>query len=105
MIWARLRKEVDEQRATLRWIPHFFREHFDPKCKTLQKAFDDILERFKFRLQDLEQSESQLRDHLAVEGTSKSIHMAEMSIRESKRVMLRTATSMRSAIQMLTLSK
>ena len=89
IIWARLRKDVDEQRTTLRWTTRFFRKRFEHKDKNLQEAFDDIMERFTFRVQDLEQSESQLRDHLAAEGARKSIYMAEMSIRESKRVMLR----------------
>jgi hypothetical protein len=87
--WTRLRRELDEQRTTLRWIGRFFRKHFDDEHKDLQAAFEDIKERFTLRVQDLEQSESHLRDHLAAEGINKSYHMAEMSIRESKRVMLR----------------
>ncbi|KAH6865932.1 hypothetical protein BKA58DRAFT_229750 [Alternaria rosae] len=90
-IWIRVRMELDEQRTTLRWMIQFFREHFNHLDEDLQAALNDIMERFKFRVQDLEQCESQLRDHIAAEGTSKSIHMAEMSIRESKRVMLLTA--------------
>ena len=105
LVWTRLRNDVDQQRTTLRWITHFFRKHFDYSNQDIQAAFNDTMECFKLQLQDLEQSESQLRDHLAVEGTSKSIHMAEMSIRESKRVMLRTAIFMRSPVQTLTLSK
>ena len=97
-IWARLRNDVDDQRTTMRWITRFFRKHFDYSDQAVQAAFDETMECFKFRLQDLEQSESRLRDHLVDEGTSKSIRMAEMSIRESKRVMLRTATFKRSPI-------
>ena len=102
--WTHLRMEVDAQRTTLRWITRFFRKYFDYSNQDIQAAFKDTMECLTFRLQDLEQSESQLRDHLAVEGTSKSIHMAEMSIRESKRVMLRTATCMHSPMQTLTVS-
>jgi len=105
MIWARLRKDIEEQRTTLRWITRFFRKHFDHKNQNLQEAFDDIMERFKYRVQDLEQSESQLRDHLAAEGTIKSIQMAEMSIRESKRVMLCMFHSQSSLVYLLTALK
>jgi len=93
MTWARLRNDVDEERTTLRWINRFFRKNFDCSNEDIRAAFDETMECFKFRVQDLEQAESWLRDHLAVQGTSESIHMAEMSIRESKRVMLRMYNS------------
>jgi hypothetical protein len=86
--WSELRMELDHQRHTLRWMTRFFKRHLDYKNKDLQAAFKDIRERFKLRVQDLEQFESQLRDELASEGIDRSIRMAEMSIRESKRVML-----------------
>jgi len=91
--WARLRKDVDEERTTLRWMNRFFRQNFDCSNKDIRAAFDETMVCFKLRVQDLEQAESWLRDHLAVKGTSESIHMAEMSIRESKRVMLRMYNS------------
>ena len=103
MTWARLRKDVDEERTTLRWINRFFRKNFDCSNESIRAAFDETMECFKFRVQDLEQAESWLRDHLAVQGTSQSIHMAEMSIRESKRVMLCTERSLRCSLQPLML--
>jgi hypothetical protein len=99
--WTLLRTELDEQRTTLRWIGRFFHKHFDDENKNLQAAFDDIKERFTLRVQDLEQSESRLRDHLAAEGINKSYHMAEMSIRESKRVMLRMLNFLHDSLIML----
>jgi hypothetical protein len=99
---TQLRMELDYQRTTLRWIGRFFRKHFVDENKDLQTAFHDIKERFTLRVQDLEQSESQLRDHLAAEGIKKSYHMAEMSIRESKRVMLRMLKSLHDLLIMLT---
>ena len=102
-LWIALREEVDEQRTALRWISRFSRKHFDHKNQNLQADFDDIMERFTLRVQDLEQSESQFRDYLAVEGTRNSILMAEMSIRESKRVMLCMSSSARDLIIPLTL--
>jgi len=104
MIWAILRKDVDEQRTTLRWITRFFRQHFDHSNQDIQAAFDDTVERFRFRVEDLEQYEAQLRDHLSLQGTSKSIRMAKMSIRESKRVMLCMAKSIHTLVRTLTLS-
>ena len=71
-------------------MTRFFKRHFDYSNEDLQAAFEDIRERFKLRIQDLEEVESQLRDQMASEGINKSIRMAEMSIRESKRVMLCT---------------
>jgi len=103
--WTYLRIDIDAQRTTLRWITRFFRKHFNYSNEGIQAAFEDAMECLTFQLQDLEQCESQVRDHLAVEGTRKSTQMAEMSIRESKRVMLRTTTSMRSPMQTLTLLK
>lgn len=105
MIWARLKKDVDDQRTTMRWITRFFRKHIDYSNQAIQAAFDETMECFKFRLQDLEQFELRLRDHLAAEGTSKSIHMAEMSIRKNKRVMLCTGRFLRNLLQTLTLFK
>ncbi|CAN9094752.1 unnamed protein product [Alternaria alternata] len=90
MGWGELRMELDHQRHTLRWMTRFFKRHFDYSNEDLQAAFEDIRERFKLRIQDLEEVESQLRDQMASEGINKSIRMAEMSIRESKRVMLCT---------------
>lgn len=90
MGWGKLRMELDHQRHTLRWMPRFFKRHLDHSNGDLQAAFEDIRERFKLRVQDLEEVESQLRDQMASEGINKSIRMAEMSIRESKRVMLCT---------------
>lgn len=86
--WSRLRTELDHQRHTLRWMTRFFKRHLDYRNKDLQAAFKEMRERFRLRVQDLEQVESQLRDQLANEGIDRSIRMAEMSIRESKRVML-----------------
>jgi hypothetical protein len=88
--WDELRLELDHQRHTLRWMPRFFKRHFKDRKEDLPAAFEDIKERFKLRVQDLEEVESQLRDQMANEGINKSIRMAEMSIRESKRVMLCT---------------
>jgi len=102
MTWARLRKNIDEERTTLRWINRFFRKNFDCSNKDIRAAFDETMECFKLRVQDLEQAESWLRDHLAVKGTSESIQMAEMSIRESKRVMLRMYNSTSDPISLLT---
>jgi hypothetical protein len=87
-MWAELRWELDEQRTTLRWMTRFFQKHFDYGNDNLRAAWEDIRERFKLRVQDLEQSEAQLKDHVTMQGISKSYNMAEMSIRESKRVML-----------------
>ncbi|KAH6862979.1 hypothetical protein B0T12DRAFT_400939 [Alternaria alternata] len=91
MGWSRLRMELDHQRHTLRWMTRFFKRHFDYRNKDLQAAFKEVRERFKLQVQDLEQVESQLRDQIASEGVHKSISMAEISIRESKRVMILTA--------------
>jgi hypothetical protein len=91
MGWRQLRVELDDQRYTLRWMTRFFKRHLDYRNKDLQAAFKELRGRFKLRVQDLEQVESQLRDQMASEGIDKSIRMAEMSIRESKRVMLLTA--------------
>ncbi|CAN9171821.1 unnamed protein product [Alternaria alternata] len=88
MGWRQLRVELDDQRYTLRWMTRFFKRHLDYRNKDLQAAFKELRGRFKLRVQDLEQVESQLRDQMASEGIDKSIRMAEMSIRESKRVML-----------------
>jgi hypothetical protein len=86
--WRGLRIELDHQRHTLRWMTRFFQRHFKDSEGNLHAAFKDISERFKLRVQDLEQIESQLRDQLASEGIDRSVRMAEISIRESKRVML-----------------
>ena len=87
--WSQLRIELDHQRHTLRWMTRFFRTHLDYRNKGLQAAFEEIRERFKLRVQDLEQVESQLRDRMATEDIVNGKRMAELSIRESKRAMLR----------------
>jgi hypothetical protein len=71
-------------------MTRFFQKHFDYKNQDLRTEFEEIRERFRLRVEDLEQAESQLRDSWAWEGIDKGYRMAEMSIRESKRVMLRT---------------
>ncbi|KAH8635902.1 hypothetical protein IG631_07736 [Alternaria alternata] len=105
MGWRELRMELDHQRHTLRWMTRFFKRHLDYNNEDLQAALEDIRERFKLRVQDLEEVESQLRDQMASEGIVKSIRMAEMSIRESKRVMLCTLLVVRFSLLLLTGSK
>jgi hypothetical protein len=105
MGWSRLRMELDHQRHTLRWMTRFFKSHFDYRNKDLQAAFKEIRERFKLRVQDLEQVELQLRDQLANKGIDKSIGMAEMSIRESKRVLLCVLPGLPFLLLLLTGSK
>ena len=105
MGWSRLRMELDHQRHTLRWMTRFFKRHFDYRNKDLQAAFKEIRERFKLRVQDLEQVELQLRDQLANKGIDKSIGMAEMSIRESKRVLLCVLPGLPFLLLLLTGSK
>jgi len=102
-MWAGLRTELDEQRTTLRWMNRFFRKHFNHSNQDLQAAFDDLIELFKLRVDDLEQSDSLLKDHIASAGISKSSRMAEMSIRESKRVMLCTPNLLQTLLDILTL--
>ncbi|CAN9404564.1 unnamed protein product [Alternaria alternata] len=103
--WRLLRMELDDQRYTLRWMTRFFKRHLDYRNKDLQAAFKEIRGRFKLRVQDLEHFESQLRDQMASEGIDKSIRMAEMSIRESKRVMLCTLPVLLCLLFLLTGSK
>lgn len=105
MGWSQLRMELDHQRHTLRWMTRFFKKHLDYRNRDLQAAFKEIRERFKLRVQDLEQVESQLRDRLASKGIDKSIRMAEMSIRESKRVLLCMLLGLPFSLLLLTGSK
>ncbi|RYO65534.1 hypothetical protein AA0116_g2903 [Alternaria tenuissima] len=105
MGWSQLRTELDHQRYTLRWMTRFFKRYLDYSNEDLQAAFEDMRERFKLRVQDLEEVESQLRDQMASEGINKSIRMAEMSILESKRVMLCTLVVVPFSLLLLTGSK
>jgi hypothetical protein len=86
-------------------MTRFFKRHLDYRNKDLQAAFKEVRERFKLRVQDLEQVESQLRDQMAGEGIEKSIRMAEMSIQESKRVMLCMSPVLPFLLFLLTVSK
>jgi hypothetical protein len=69
-------------------MTRFFRKHFDYSNPNLREALEDFRERFELRVQDLEQAELKLRDHVAKGGIEQSYRMAELSIRESKRVMI-----------------
>jgi hypothetical protein len=89
IMWARLRTEVDEQRSTLLWITRFMHQHFDLNHDGMEVACKDLKERFECHFADLELAEIRLRDHIGMQSSQKSTEMAEQSIRESKRVMLR----------------
>jgi hypothetical protein len=95
-LWPRLRTEVDERRSTLLWMPRFVDQHFDLKNAEMQAAYNDVKERFELHFKDLELAKLRLRDHIGIESSQKSTEMAEQSIRESKRVMLREFNGLKS---------
>jgi hypothetical protein len=89
LLSSRLRSHVDEQRMMLRRMPRFVKKLLDTQQISLKDALNELVEGFELNLQDLELAEIRLKDQIAIQSFEQSTNMAQASIRESKRVMLR----------------
>lgn len=88
-LWSRLRDELDMHRMMAEHISRYVQRHFQGLRDGQQAALDIILDGLRLRHLDLELSEANLRDRLAMHRSETGAEMAQLSIRESKRVILR----------------
>jgi hypothetical protein len=87
--WQHFRNEVDEWRMILLWLPTFVEQNFNTADENLQKAYKLIQGTYEQYVRETELAEARMRDHLDMIDSAKGTEMAELSIYESKRVMLR----------------
>lgn len=88
ILWNRLRTEVDDARMFLNKFPKFVSRNFDICEPTISDAFRHVEEKYKDHIARIEVVETRFRDQLSIVSSAKGIEMAELSIQESKRVML-----------------
>lgn len=89
LLLDKLRHEIDSRRAVLNALPEFVRRNFDIEDPRIRIALDSVGSTYGRWTRELEIEEASFRDRLNVISTGKSTEMAELSIRESKRVLLR----------------
>lgn len=82
ILWDSLRGELDNARMFLDIFLEFVRR------TTIGDAFYRVEEKVRRHIARIELVEERLRDQLSIIGSAKGIEMAELSIQESKRVML-----------------
>ena len=87
--WAELRDELDSHRETLLWLAYFIKTNFnleETKAKIACSGLQGNFERF---VKEVEIAEVRSRDQIGILSSRKATEMAQMSIAESKRVMIR----------------
>jgi hypothetical protein len=87
-MWVALRKEVDDNRSMLPNLQRYIERHFN-ECNSKKTTLLNLIDRCDIYLKNLELAEASLRDTITMYSTEASTRMAELSIRESKRVLLR----------------
>lgn len=89
-LWHRLRDDVDERRTILHNIPEFVRCNFNTKDPSTKELLEQTKNSYEKSLRELEIAEARLKDQIDIINMGKSTEMAQLSIQESKRVMLLT---------------
>jgi len=87
-IWNRLRNEADERQAILDTLPLFVHENFNSDDASFKRAYKTLEMKVERCTKEVTLAEGKLRDQISIVSTIKSTEMAEISIEESKRVML-----------------
>lgn len=88
-LWHALQNQVDNGRMILRQLPAFLEDNFDFKEHSLQSNFQAIRSVFERYVEEWETAELRLRTYIDDVSSLKTTEMAERSIAESKRVILR----------------
>ena len=88
-LWSDARAQLDLYRKSIIALPDFVRRNFDMSKPASENAYQQILALCQRCIQYLEITESQQKDILDLIRSEKATEMAELSIQESKRVMLR----------------
>ena len=86
--WNGLRDEIGRHRVTLQALPEFVETNFDMSKKSLIELYGNIGAQYERHLKEQEIIESRLKDQIDILSSSKATEMAELSIKESRRVML-----------------
>jgi hypothetical protein len=96
-LWYELQTQIQTRRETLLSMPSFMAHNFrmdgdddedQERQSTLAMAYNDIKGRYERHVEWLELFVTKLKDVSDFENSEKSIAMAELSIKESKRMML-----------------
>ena len=87
-LWSDIRAHLDLYRRSLLALPDFMHRNFEIDNLMSQKSYDTILALCRRCIEGLEITESQHKDILELLRSEKATEMAELSIQESKRVML-----------------
>jgi hypothetical protein len=87
-LWYHLRDRVDEWRMTLHALPTFVEYNFNTLDGDFQREYKLVQGTYERNVLELELLEAKVRDHLDMIRSAKSMEMAQLSIYESKRVLL-----------------
>lgn len=88
-LWIDLTNEIAHQKTTIAFLPQMIKRSFRSQPEGSENIVQKLITRFQVGLKELEDGEEVLKNYLALVSTQKSTDMAERSIQESKRVMLR----------------
>ena len=86
--WKYLRSELDSHRETITGLQAFVYAHFEMEDVRSTRAYSRILQSYEKYCKELERAEARLRDQIGIMSSDRATEMAEISIQESKRVML-----------------
>ena len=88
--WEKLRLEVDKCKKEALALASFVDQNFVMQEDKAKEAFEKIRLAYDELLQLLEMARDRVRGSIDIATSSKTVEMAELAIKESRRVMLRT---------------
>jgi Mg2+ and Co2+ transporter CorA len=87
-LWNELRTELDDAKGVLRSLPGFVNQNLNKAESNLKERLEWMQLLFERYVTKVESVEQRFRDQLTIIASAKWVEMAELSIQESKRVML-----------------
>lgn len=87
-LWYHLRREVDDKRSVMLKLRRFVSANFADFEGELSQQYNILEADYKRHIEAIEMEEAMLKDQINILMSGKSTEMAELSIQESKRVML-----------------
>ena len=86
--WSLLRHEVVSCRETLLFLPNFLSRINKMEDEDIVRVIEETMGEYKFQVKRLEMTESLTKDEISMMSSAVTTEMAQISIKESKRVML-----------------
>ena len=87
--WSDLRDRLDYSRQMIINLPDFIFDNFGTEVEKLTQARSRMIHLWEKYCKRLEIAEARIRDEINMKSSERATEMAQISIQESKRVMLR----------------